>query len=75
VVAQALRCAAVTPGTGLVAALYDMDAVFMSFQMHGRGIHAVCPRTFMPQAGGRARITGHADVPGAQQHQGTPGEH
>ena len=41
VVPQGLRRAAVACGTGPAARTYDMDAAFMSFQLHGRGSHAV----------------------------------
>ena len=44
VVPQGLRRAAVASGTGPAGRSYDMDAVFMSFQQHGSGNHAVPAR-------------------------------
>ena len=41
VVPQGLRRAAVACGTGPAGRSCDMDAAFMSFQLHGRGNHAV----------------------------------
>ena len=41
VVPQGLQRAAVAPGTGPPVRSYGMDAAFMSFQLHGRGNHAV----------------------------------
>jgi len=41
VVPQGLQRAAVAPGTEPAVRSYDMDAAFMSFQLHGSGNHAV----------------------------------
>jgi hypothetical protein len=41
VVPQSLLCPPVTAGTSPVPYSYDLDAAFMSFQPHERGIHAV----------------------------------
>jgi len=41
VVPQGLQRAAVAPGSGPAVRSYDMDAAFMSFQLHGSGNHAV----------------------------------
>jgi hypothetical protein len=36
-----LRGAGVAGGAGPTARIYDVDAAFMSLQVHDRGIHAV----------------------------------
>jgi hypothetical protein len=43
VVPQSLLRAGVTADTGQVTSLYDVNAAFMSFQLHESGIHAVRP--------------------------------
>jgi hypothetical protein len=43
VLPQSLLRAGVTADTGQVTSLYDMNAAFMSFQLHECGIHAVRP--------------------------------
>jgi hypothetical protein len=42
---------AVAPGAGPTGRSYDMDAAFMSFQLHGSGNHAVRVRFWLRRVG------------------------